>query len=237
MHSPLTDRRIPRPRRRVVATGLSALALAGASTGVATDVASAGAAHTRSHRILEVLSTGNAPGASATMMRQYTDPQSGVRYLLLHQYTARTVNYTSWEADTPRPAGKRSIEQIDVDPAARTYADHTVIRPDAAAPSLGIESTGDQVKRALRTGKATREAMTRVNGSTLLELKISPQDRSTRHDDLDVDPSTDVPVQETKTYTSGRHTFHYLAHFAAATRHAVSEVETKPARPARPING
>jgi hypothetical protein len=238
MHSSLTDHQIARRYRRSATTGLSVLGLAGLAVGTAAGSAQA-SAHTaaRAHpagladRILEVLSTGNAPGASATQLRQYTDPQSGVRYLLLRQYAGRSLNYTSWEADTPRPGDKRSIEQVNVNQVAKTYSEQTRTKPGPTAPSFGIESNEAQVKQAIREGKATQEGATRIDGREVLKLKISPQDKAERHVYLYVSPSTYRPEQETKTYTSGRYTFHYFAHFAVATPRAVSQVEAKPGRP------
>jgi hypothetical protein len=247
MHSSFTNHRFDSRRGRRVATGLAALAVAGAGAGAAQAHADRAQSHptSRAHQagsanqILEVRSTlrkrghRHATNAGVTTEREYTDPRSGVRYLLLDQFPSvrGSVDYVSWEADTPQAGNKRSVEQVDVDSVNRTYSDRTATLSESPAPQLGIESTADQVRRAIQDGQAAKAGIRHDGGRTVLALTL-PSDRTVRNHVLEVDPSSDAPVVETKIYTSGRLTFDYHASFRAAASSAVSRIEAKPTAPA-----
>jgi hypothetical protein len=246
MHTSFADYLTARRRFGVVAAGLSALAVAGAGTGLAqaSAVHARSAAHGRqagvSAQILDIKSTmrkrGHRDSSSAglTIMKQYADSKSGVSYLLLDQLASRgdAPNYISWESDTPASGNKRSVEQVDVDATNKYYSDSTAMLSAAPAPEFGVQSSADQVKQAIQKGMATKDGTTTYDGQKVLELKVSPQDKTERDIDLYVDPSSYAPAAETKTYTSGGDTFDYQAKFVDVTSSAVSQLETKPAEPA-----
>jgi hypothetical protein len=236
--APSFDHGIARRRARAVATAVSALAVGSAAIGVSN--ASAHTAHpaARSHqdaaanRILRVVETGNDPQASRTTQKQYTDPQSGVRYLHMDQYEGHKINHIAWESDTPQANGKRAVDEINVDPVHKTWTEQTATLSPLAAPSLGIESSRQAVKQAIRRGKATEQGLTKIDQQQVLKLSVAPSDRSERHVTLYVDPSTDLPVAETEVITSKRHTFTVGSDWEQATPRAVSRIESKPASPA-----
>jgi hypothetical protein len=234
------DQGIARRRARAVATAVSALAVGSTAIGVSN--ASAHTAHphstARSHqaaaanRILRVVETGNDPQASRTTQKQYTDPRSGVRYLHMDQYEGHKTNHIAWESDTPQTNGKRAVDEINVDPVHKTWTEQTATLSPLAAPSLGIESSGQEVKQAIQQGKATEEGPAKIDQQQVLKLSLAPSDRSERHVTLYVDPSTDLPAAETEVITSKRHTFTVGSDWEQATPRAVSRIESKPASPA-----
>jgi hypothetical protein len=169
--APSIDHGIARRRARAVAIAVSALAVGSTAIGVSN--ASARTAHShpaaRSHqaaaanRILCVVETGNDPQASRTTQKQYTDPQSGVRYLHMDQYGGHKINYIAWESDTPQANGKRAVDEINVNPVYKTWTEQTATLSPLAASSLGIQSSAQEVKRAIQQGKATEDGPTKID--------------------------------------------------------------------------
>lgn len=233
-----TDCHPARRRGRTVATALSALTVgvtvAGAAAGVAAATPAPGH-HTpssQSNRILSVVETGNDPGASRTTQRQYISPSSGDRYFLMDQYAGAKLNYVDWEKDTPAGAGHRSVDQIDVDPGQQSWSEQTATIPTLPAPSLGIQSSGQAVKQAVKDGRATVKGKTKIDRQTVLLLSVKPTAANEQSVALYVDPSTAAPVSETDVITSKQYTFTVRSNWEPATSSALSQLESKPTIPA-----
>jgi hypothetical protein len=237
--TPSFDHGTARRRARAVATAVSALAVGSAAIGVSNAGADTAHSHPpRGHqaasasRILRVVETGNDPQASRTTQKQYTDPQSGVRYLHMDQYDGHKINYIAWESDTPQANGKRAVDEINVNPVHKTWTEQTATLRPLPAPSLGIQSSGQEVKQAIQQGKATEEGPTEIGHHQVLKLSLAPSDKSERHVALFVEPSTDLPVAQTEVITSKRYTFTVRSDWQQVTHRAVSRIESKPASPA-----
>jgi hypothetical protein len=227
-----------RRRARTVTTALSALAVGvvatGAGAGVAGATQPAPLPHTPTsltNRVLSVVDTADSNQASRTTELQYVNPKNNVSYLLTDQYAGSTPNYISWEKDTPKGTGHRSVDQIDIDPGQKSWSEQNATVASLPAPGLGIESTGKAVKQAITQGKATKQGMTKIARQTVLSLSLKPSSKSVVSEHLYVDPSTDQPIVEISRIKSGGHSYTVTSNWETASASRVSKVESKPAIP------
>jgi hypothetical protein len=238
----MTARSTNRPTRRrgcTVATALSALVVGATVAGTATGVADAAqpaqashaAAASQSDRVLAVVQTSNNPQASKTTQYDYTDPHSGQRYFLMDAYAGSALSYVDWEHDTPSGAGRRSVDQVTIYASSKSWNEQTETHADLPKPSLGIQSSGVQVKQALQQSKAKFVGYVKIDGQQTKLLSIT-QASGNEREGLYVDRGTDTPVSETDVFTSRGHTYTTRSNWDRVSPAGLKQLEAKPSIPA-----
>ena len=210
--------------------GIAAIAVAG---GAASPVAAVGAVHTAAahaptYRVLSSVETRSRVHARVTSL-EYLTPHT--RYLLSDQYSGRRISYISWQKDV-LGGKRRPVDRVLIDPARKTYTEQKTTVPPLPPTELGIDSTAARVQQAIQDHQANEDGLGMKDGQRvrLLTLRMSSHVRS---DALWVNPATDQPVAQTKTFNVGGGNIRTVQYeWKNESASALKRLTTKPKVPA-----
>ena len=135
--------------------------------------------------------------------------------------------------------GRQHTTLTIINQASRTYSqqrtEHAVTgganAPDSSAP--GLRSSPSEVQQALRSGQATREGTTTVNGTPAIALSITVPDARSFHRTLYVDARTYQPLRAV-TVADGNQSGPYVEGRMPATPDNIAKAKGDPVPAATP---